>query len=153
MDGGTLVAGEADVPDLARALRREHRFQRPVRPEYTLRIRHADHFMELHEVDAVGLQPAERFLDLLRGALLAAAVDLGHQKRFIAIPVAQRFSHAELARATVVVPAVVEEVDAVIDCAADDADAFLFISLAASDTTSPVRPRRRYGIPLRTSLT
>src|SRR5256712_2124291 len=115
MDGGALVAGETDVADLARALRRHHRFQRAVRAEHAFRIRHADHLVELHEVDAVGLEPAERFLDLLRGALLAAAVDLGHQKRFLAIAVAERLSHAELARATVVVPALVEEVDAVAD--------------------------------------
>src|SRR5712664_1035319 len=131
MDSGTLVAGEADVADLARALRRYHRFQRAVRPKHALRIRHADYFMELHEVDAVGLEPAQRFLDLLGGALPAAAVDLGHEKRLVAVAVAQRLSHAELARATVVVPAVVEEVDAVIEGGADDADRLLLVCLPA----------------------
>jgi len=53
--------------------------------------------VELHEVDAVGLEPAQRFLDLLRGARSAAAVDLGHEKRFVAVAVAQRFPHAQLA--------------------------------------------------------
>src|SRR5256712_2077902 len=59
MDGGTLVAGESDIPDLAGALRRRHCFQRAVGPEHALRIRHPDHLVKLHEVDAVGLEPAQ----------------------------------------------------------------------------------------------
>src|SRR2546421_425301 len=59
VNGGTLVAGETDVADLAGALRRRHRFPRAVRAEHALRICHSDHFVELHEVDAVGLQPAQ----------------------------------------------------------------------------------------------
>src|SRR2546422_588463 len=53
VDSGTLVTGEADVADLACTLRRQHRFQRAVRPEHALRIRHPDHLVELHQVDAV----------------------------------------------------------------------------------------------------
>src|SRR3989454_7184074 len=110
MDGGTLVAGEPDVAVLAGALRRYHRFQRTVGPEHPLRVRHPDHLVELHEVDAVGLEPAQRLIDLLRRRVLVATVDLGHEKHFVAIAVAQRLSHADLARPTVVVPAVVVEV-------------------------------------------
>src|SRR6266436_202855 len=65
----------------------------------------------------------------LRSALLAAAVDLGHEKRLVAIAVAQRLSHAELTRPTIVVPAVVEEVDPVVDGGADDADGLLLVRL------------------------
>src|SRR5437016_12465032 len=129
MDGGALVAGETDVADLARALRRHHRFQRAVRPDRPLRIRHPDPFVELHEFDAVGLQSPERLVDLPRGTLLVAPVDLGHEKRLFAIAVAQRLSHAELARPAVVVPAVVEEVDAAVDGRAYDADGFLLVRL------------------------
>jgi len=75
MDGGTLVAGESDVADLACALRRHHRLQRPVRPEHAFRVRHPDHLMELHEVDAIGLEPAQRLVDLPCGGLLVATVD------------------------------------------------------------------------------
>src|SRR2546430_11300675 len=131
MDGGTLVAGEPDVADLAGALRRYHRFQRTVGPEHPLRVRHPDHLVELHEVDAVGLEPAQRLIDLLRRRLPVATVDLGHEKHLVAIAVAQRLSHADLARPTVVVPAVVEEVDSVVDGRADDADGFLLVSLPA----------------------
>src|SRR2546427_1455127 len=131
MDGRTLVAGESDVADLPCALRRHHRLQRAVRPEHALRVRHPDHLVELHEVDAVGLEPAQRLIDLLRRRVLVATVDLGHEKHFVAIAVAQRLSHADLARPTVVVPAVVEEVDSVVDGRADDADGFLLGSLPA----------------------
>src|SRR3989449_2261624 len=131
MDGGALVTGEADVADLTRALRRHHGLQRAIRAEHTLRIRHPDHLVELHEVDAVGLQPAERLVDLLRRGVLVATIDLGHEKHLVAIAVAQRLSHAELARPTVVVPAVVEEVDSVVDGRANDADGFLLVSLPA----------------------
>src|SRR2546427_2753475 len=145
MDVRTLVAGEADVADLARALRRDHCFQRSFGPEHTLRIRYPDHLMELHKVDAVGLEPAKRFLDLLRGALLAAAVDLGHQKRFVAVAVAQRFSHAQLARTAVVVPAVVEEVDAVIDSRANDADGLLLVGLPAEVVAAHADQRHHFA--------
>src|SRR5207244_13494296 len=76
-----------------------------------------------------GLQPPQRLVDLPRRALLVAAVDLGHEKRLVAIAVAQRLSHADLARPTVVVPAVVEEVDTVVDGGADDTDGFLLVRL------------------------
>src|SRR3989442_1275224 len=131
MDGGTLVAGEPDVADLAGALRRYHRFQRTVGPVHALRVRHPDHLVELHEVDAAGLEPAQRLIDLLRRRVLVATVDLGHEKYPVAIAGAQRLSHADLARPTVVVPAVVEEVDSVVDGRANDADGFLLVSLPA----------------------
>src|SRR3989441_5069890 len=129
MDGGTLVPGESDVTDLAGAPRRRHRFQRTVRPEHPLRVRHPDHLVELHEVDVGGLQPAQRLVDLLRRRLLGATVDRGHDQRLVAIAVAQRLSHADLAHPAVVVPAVVEEVDSAVDRRADDADGFLLVRL------------------------
>src|SRR3989454_12692507 len=63
--------------------------------------------------------------------VLVATVDLGHEKHFVAIAVAQRLSHADLARPTALVPAVVEEVDSVVDGRADDADRFLLVRLPA----------------------
>src|SRR5207244_844134 len=144
MDGGTLVAGEPDVADLAGALRRYHRFQRTVGPEHPLRVRHPDHLVELHEVDAVGLEPAQRLIDLLRRRLPVATVDLGHEKHFVAIAVAQRLAHADLARPTVVVPAVVEEVDSVVDRGADDADRFLLVSLPAEGVAAHTDQRHHF---------
>src|SRR2546426_5357898 len=99
---------------------------------YTLSLHDAlpiYHLVELHEVDGVGLEPAQGLIDLLRRRLPVATVDLGHEKHVVAIAVAQRLSHADFARPTVVVPAVVEEVDPVVDGRADDADGFLLVSL------------------------
>src|SRR5207247_10283130 len=97
MDGGTLVAGEPDVADLAGALRRYHRFQRTVGPEHPRRVRHPDHLVEVHEVDAVGLEPAQRLIDLLRRRVLCATVGLGLAKRVVATAVAARPPPADAA--------------------------------------------------------
>ena len=84
----------------------------------------------------IGLQPAERFVDLLGRARLGVAVNLGHQECFLPIPVLQRFPHADFAVAAVVVPAIVEEIDALIEGGANDADAFLLVALHADVVTA-----------------
>src|SRR5581483_11416337 len=53
------------------------------------------------------------------------AVNLGHEKCFLAIAVAQCLSHALFAGAAIVIPAVVEEVDAAVERSANDADGLL----------------------------
>jgi hypothetical protein len=58
----------------------------------------------------------------LRSRFLVAAVDFGHQESPLAIAVAQRLAHANLALAAVVVPAVVEKVDSPVDRRAHDAN-------------------------------
>ncbi len=65
------------------------------------------------------------------GGFAGAAVDLGHEEGLLAISVAQRLAHADFAGAAVVVPAVVEEIDAFIERGANDANAFLLVALAA----------------------
>jgi hypothetical protein len=55
---------------------------------------------------------------------LCPAVELGHQEDALAVSVAQRVAHAPLALAVVIVPAVVEERDAPVNGASDDANAF-----------------------------
>src|SRR5216684_8074391 len=80
----------------------------------------------LNQVDAVGLQTLQRFVELPRGFGFRAAVDLRHQERLPPVAVAKRLAHADLAGAFVVVPAVVEEVDAAVDRAADDSKAEVF---------------------------
>src|SRR2546426_9852400 len=50
---------------------------------YTLSLHDAlpiYHLVELHEVDAVGLEPAQGLIDLLRRRLPVATVDLGHER-------------------------------------------------------------------------
>ena len=66
------------------------------------------------------------FVDLARGFNLGAAVELGHQENLAAITAGERLAHALFAYAAVVVPAIVEEVDAAIDCLVHEPDRFCF---------------------------
>src|SRR5438046_9868616 len=50
-------------------------------------------------------------------------IDLGHQESSLAVPVPEGLSHLDLAPPLIVVPGVVEEIDARVDRGADDADA------------------------------
>src|ERR1019366_8461496 len=122
MDGGTLVARKADVADFSRLLSLKHRFHGAAGREDAVRIVHADDLVELQKIDVAGLEPAQRFFNLLRSGLLIAAVYFGHQECALAIAVAQRLAHAKLALSAVVVPAVVEKVNSLIDGRAHDAN-------------------------------
>ena len=59
----------------------------------------------LHEIDAIGLQPAQRLVELPRRLRFDAAVDLGHEEDLLAVAVPERLAHPDLALALVVVPA------------------------------------------------
>src|SRR6185312_12846944 len=88
------------------------------------------------------------------------AVDLRHQEDALAITIFQRLSHALLARAVVVVPAVVHEVDAVVHSRANDACAQFLINKLETEVPStktderdfhsrpPQRPHRHFRILL-----
>ena len=87
--------------------------------------------------------------------LLCAAVDFCHQEDALSIAVLQGLSHANLTGALVVVPAVVHEVDAVIDGGADDAHGQFVVDVfepevptaeTDQETCTPVRPSVRMGI-------
>src|SRR5207248_10416376 len=99
--------GEPDVADLSGAPGVEHRLLRPTGGEDSVGILEPDHLMVLHQVDAVRLEPAERLVDLARRRVPRPAVDLRHEEDPVAVPVAERFAHPDLARAAVVVPGVV----------------------------------------------
>ena len=87
--------------------------------------------MKLEEINPVRLKAAQGFIDLAYGCGLRAPIDLGHEKCFLTIAVAQRVAHADFTLATVVVPAVVEKIDAFIEALTDYANAFLWIRLFA----------------------
>src|SRR5438094_2638358 len=123
MDRGTLVSCEADVPDPPRILRLEGRLNRTPLGEDSVRILHSDDLVELQEVDDVRLEPPERLLDLPGGRRPRLPVDFGHQEGSFAVAVPEGLSHSDLTPALIVVPGVVEEVDARVDRGADDADA------------------------------
>src|SRR6267143_6516648 len=114
MDVRTLVAREADEADLARLLRLQDGLHSSAFGKNAIRVGVANHFVELEKIDPLSLKTAQRLVDLTRSGRFGASVDLGHQKRFLAVTVAQRVAHADFTLAAVVVPAVVEKIDALI---------------------------------------
>ncbi len=160
MNLGILVPGEPDVTKLARLLRLAHCLQRAALRENPIHIALADDLVELHQIDVIDPQPPERLVDLLRGGRLVASVDLRHQKRFVAIAVRERFSHANLTHPFMIVPAVVHEIDPAIDGCANEADALLLVALHADMVATepderdflagaPERAARHAGVALR----
>src|SRR6185295_11640820 len=127
VDARVLVTGKADVAELSRFARLAESGIGAVFVEDAMRILIAEDLVVLDQIDAVGLQATQRLFQLPRSFLFRAAVDFGHQEYFAPVAVAQRFAHADLTRAIVVVPAVVHKVDAAIDRSANDPDAQLFI--------------------------
>ena len=146
------MSGETDVADFAFLFGFENRLHPALGGEDEFGIVVANHFVELQQIDGVGLQAAQRLVDLAGGAFAGAGVELGHQESFLAVSVAQGLAHADFAGAVVVVPAVVEEVDAFVERGANDANAFLLVASGfprwypprpMQDTFSPVLPRVR----------
>src|SRR6266851_3023517 len=131
MDVRALVAREADEADFARLLRLQDGLHPSAFSKNAVRVGVANHLVKLKEINPVGLKAAQGFVDLACSGRFCVSVDLGHQKRFLAITVAQSVAHADFTLATVVVPAVVEKIDSFIKTSADDADAFLRIRLIA----------------------
>src|SRR6266704_2959255 len=131
MDIRTLVAREADEADLARLSRLQDGLHPSAFGKNAVRVGVANHFVELEKIDPVSLKAAQRLVDLASGGGFGATVDLGHEKGFSEIPVAQRVAHADFTLAAIVVPAVVEKIDSLIEARADDANAFLGIRLTA----------------------
>src|SRR5271156_3985365 len=129
MDLRTFVTRKTDVTQLALLFRCQRRFHSAINGENSVGIGVANYLVKLQKVHVVGLQPAQRFVYLLGRALFGAAVNLGHQESFLAVTILQRFAHADFAFAAVVVPAVVQEIDAFIEPGANDAYAFLHVTL------------------------
>src|SRR5262245_8098039 len=141
VDERVLVAREADEPDLSGLPRLEHRFLCTPGGEDTVRVLEPNDLVMLHQVDVIGLQPAQRLVDLSRCGLPRAAIDLRHQEDLRAVAVAQRLAHAQLAAPVVVVPAVVHEGDAAIDRVPDDADSLDLVGRAADMVTAEADER------------
>ena len=131
MNVRTLVAGETDKADLTCFLCVNDGLHRSTFRKNAVRIVFPDYFVELEKIDSVCLQAAQRLVDLAGCGGFATPVDLGYEKRFLPIAVAQRVAHADFALAAIVVPAVVEKIDSLIKPGADDANAFLRIRLFA----------------------
>jgi hypothetical protein len=111
-------------------------------PKDAVRIGEANDFVKLQEINVIGLQPAQRILELLLGRFSISAIDLGHEKYFLPIAIPQRFAHADLAHAVVIIPAVIHEVDPLVDHGPDEADTLLLVGLLA-EVIAP-QPYERY---------
>src|SRR5437899_3868308 len=90
------------------------------------------------------LEPAERFFDLADSGFLVATVDFRHEECSLAIAVAERLSHAELALSAVVVPAVIQKVESVVDCGTDDANTLRLRQLRPDEVVSAQAHHRNH---------
>lgn len=121
VDGGVLVAGEADEAHFALLLRLEQGFGGAAGGEDELGVVEIDDLVDLPDIEVIGLQTAEGILEHAHGHGLAPAVgaDLGHEHGLVA-PAFQRGAEARLAFAVVIFPGVVEEIDAGLEGLMDD---------------------------------
>jgi len=122
-----LVAGEADVADFARLLGRHNGFVRAALSEVAVGIFEPDVFVKLDEINDIDLKAAEGFIDVPGGSLARTAIELGHQKDAFAVTIAERLAHEDFALAGVIVAGVIEEGEAAIYSASDDADALVLV--------------------------
>lgn len=130
MDVRAFVSGEPDEPRFAGFAGLGERLDRAAFGKRAVGIGHANDFVQLQEVEVIGLEPVEGFVDLFGGEFAGASVDLGHQERLGPVAVAQGQAHADFAGAIVVVPAVVEEIDAVIEGGPYNLNGFFLVGFA-----------------------
>ena len=102
--------------------------------------------MKLHQVDVVGLEPPQRFVDLTRRGGLGPAVDLGHEEDLVPVPVFERLAHADFADPVVVVPTVVQEGDSMVDGSADQLSGLLLLERWNADVKA-AESDGRYPFP------
>jgi hypothetical protein len=122
------MAGEPDVADLALLLCSQYGFVRSAFCEVAVRVFEPDILMQLDQIDVVGLQALQRFINLLR-RLLCTTVVLRHQENLLAITIPQCLTHPPFAFSAVVIPAVIHKRNAMIDGEANDANALLRVRL------------------------
>ena len=112
-----------------------HAFERTIFCEEAIRIVQPDILVILDQIDVVCLEALQGFVDLLGSGFFRAAIEFRHQKRFLTITVTERHSHAFLALAVGVVPAIIEKSDAAIQGRANDANCLLLIRLSEMRAT------------------
>src|SRR5439155_16083937 len=122
---GILVAGETDEADLAGLFGFKHCLHAAAFSEDTIGVFHAKDFVKLQQIHMIGLQTAQRFIDLFGDGGTSAAIDLSHEKDPLPIAIAQGPAHPFFAAAIMIIPTVVHEIDAAINRLTDDQNAFL----------------------------
>src|SRR5579884_2061100 len=85
--------------------------------------------MNLQPVILHCLHPTEGLINLPCSRFSVATVNLGHEEHPLSIPIPQRLAHAEFARAAIIVPAVVHEIDPIVNRGADDAYTLFLVGL------------------------
>ncbi len=125
VDDRVFVARKTCVSDLAGFLCLLESFDSTALGEAAICILHAQVLVDLHQIDVVRLQPLKRFVNLCGGGLPCTSVDLGHQKHFGTVAIAQGLAHPYFALTVMVIPAVIHEGDAEIDGRANQVDAVL----------------------------
>jgi hypothetical protein len=109
-----------------------------------------DHLVQLPQVQVVGLKPLQTLIENLEALLLAPTfpamrTKLGHQKNLLTAGTCQRLTHQHLAAPVVVVPGIVEKVNALIDRAVHDPDRFLVVLKVTN--MGPAQCDERYFFP------
>src|SRR5437016_9544225 len=94
-----------------------------------MRVFVSEDLVVLDKINAIDTEAPERFVELPRGLFLRPAINLRHEECFLAIAVADCLSHAYLAGAFVVIPAVIQKVDTPIYCRAHDSNRELLINV------------------------
>ena len=137
-----FVAREADEAHLALALRLLERLDRAAGREVQVGVVVVDDFVNLPEVEVVGLQSPQRLFELAqrRPSVAPVRADLRHQENFFAPPT-ERLAHQLLAVAFVVLPRVVHEGEARVNRLVRDADG-LALRLRHAEVVAAERERR-----------
>src|SRR5271163_565495 len=116
----TLMPGKANEANLTSFLGIEEGLQRTILREAGIWIRHADYFVNLHEIEMIDLQSLQGFIDLFGGSFAIASINFGHHKCLSTIAGFQCLTHALFTYTAVIIPAVVQKVDTAIKGRLDD---------------------------------
>jgi hypothetical protein len=125
---GVFMSRKTNESQLAGLFGFEESFDCTVGRKNPVRVFESNDFVELHQVDVVGLEASQRLVDLFGRFLLRSAVHLGHKKRAVAIAVFERLAHADFTLSLVIIPTVVEKSDAAVNRSSYDSYALVCVA-------------------------
>lgn len=126
VDGGVVVAGEADVADFALFFGLDEGFEGAIGAEDLIGFIVAGDLVDLPEVDVVGAEAFELFLESGHGFGFGVFLEFGHQDDLLSFGAGEGFPENAIAFAFVVEVGRIEEGDAEVAGAGDDAETFGF---------------------------
>src|SRR5438128_2677365 len=141
-----FMAGKADVANLAGLASLCESGVCSFIVKDAMRVFVPENFMMLDQVDTVHLQTLERFIQLPGRLLLRTPIDFRHDKRLIPVAITKCRTHANLTGAIVVIPTVVEKVDALIYRRPNNTDGELFINVRKPEMPAS-NPNGRHLFP------